>query len=197
MDQQRSSRPPAARAGDQAERLSRFLALVLRHKPDSIGITLDAAGFVEIAALASAIAAQPGWEWVSPAALRALAHQDARRYEIADERIRARYGHSVPIEAPGRAVLPPEWLYHGTAPEALSAIRREGLRPHGRQFVHLSATQQDALAVGGRHSSTPVAITVLARRAHAEGIAFYQAAPSIFLVREVLPQHLLVPDHNE
>lgn len=167
---------------------------MLRHKPESIGIALDPAGFVDIGALASAVAAQPGWEWVTPQALGAVAQQDARRYELAGERIRARYGHSVPIEAPGRPVLPPEWLYHGTGPETLSAIRREGLRPQGRQFVHLSATRQDALAVGGRHSSTPVAITVLARKAHAEGVGFYQAAPSIFLVREVPPQYLLVPD---
>lgn len=205
MDHSRASRPPAARstpgrpsrAGDQAERLSRFLALVLRHKPETIGITLDSAGFVEVEMLAKAIADQPAWQWVTAEAIRTAAQQDARRYEISADRIRARYGHSIPIETPGRSIVPPEWLYHGTSPDALEVIHREGLRPQGRQFVHLSATRQDALTVGARHSSAPVAITILARRANAEGIAFYQAAPSIFLVREVPPQYLLLPENDE
>ncbi|HEX9533341.1 MAG TPA: RNA 2'-phosphotransferase, partial [bacterium] len=60
----------------------------------------------------------------------------------------ARYGHSVPIATPGKAVVPPEWLYHSTAPGALDALRQQGLQPQGRQFVHLSVTRQDALTIG-------------------------------------------------
>lgn len=179
--------------GEGADRLSRFLALVLRHKPESIGITLDPSGFVEIEALAKAIAGQPGWSQASESAIRAAAAQDARRYEIDGTRIRARYGHSVPIEAPGTAVVPPEWLYHGTSPEALDVIRRDGLTPQGRQFVHLSATRQDALAVGRRHSPDAVVITVLARQAHDTGLQFYQASPAIYLAREISPNFLSVP----
>lgn len=179
--------------GEGADRLSRFLALVLRHKPESIGITLDPSGFVEIEALAKAIAGQPGWSQASESAIRAAAAQDARRYEIDGTRIRARYGHSVPIEAPGTAVVPPEWLYHGTSPEALDVIRRDGLTPQGRQFVHLSATRQDALAVGRRHSPDAVVVTVLARQAHDAGLQFYQASPAIYLAREISPNFLSVP----
>ena len=102
----------SARPDDRTERLSRFLALVLRHKPDSVGIALDSSGFAEIEELANAIAGQPGWTSVTEAAIRAVAAQDTRRYEITGKRIRARYGHSIPIETPGRPVIPPEWLYH-------------------------------------------------------------------------------------
>ncbi len=183
-------KPPRVQDHDRADRLSRFAALILRHKPETVGITLDTAGFVELDVLARAVAAQPGWGWVDEAELRALAARDPRRYEIAGTRIRARYGHSVAIEIPGTPVVPPEWLYHGTIPQALTQIRQEGLKHQDRQFVHLSTTRQDALAVGRRHSPEAVVVTVLARQAHEAGVTFYQAAPSLYLAREVPPEHL-------
>ena len=184
----------SARPDDRTERLSRFLALVLRHKPDSVGIALDPSGFVEIEELANAIAGQPGWTSVTEAAIRAVAQTDARRYEIADTRIRARYGHSIPIETPGTPVIPPEWLYHGTPPDVLDAIRNDGLKPVGRQFVHLSATRQDALTIGQRHSPGAIVVTVLARQAHEAGVQFYQASPAIYLARAIPVNHLSIPD---
>ncbi len=189
----RQPRGHTAGTGERGDRLGRFLALVLRHKPESIGITLDPSGFVEMETLAKAIAGQPGWSWASESTLRAAAEQDPRRYEIDGSRIRARYGHSIPVEAPGTPVVPPEWLYHGTSPETLDVIRRDGLTPQGRQFVHLSATRQDALAVGQRHSPDAVVVTVLARQAHDTGVQFYQASPAIFLAREIPPDFLSVP----
>ncbi len=177
----------------QGDRLSRFAALILRHKPETVGINLDSAGFVDVTALAQAMAAHPGWAWVDEARIRALAARDPRRYELDGTRIRARYGHSVAIETPGKPVVPPEWLYHGTTPEALDPIRSEGLRPRERQFVHLSTTRQDAMAVGNRHAADTVVVTVLARRAHEAGHAFYLAAPSIYLVKEIQPDYLQLP----
>lgn len=156
-------------------------------------MTLDPSGFADIDILVKAIADQPGWEWVTEQEVRVLALHDPRRYEIEETRIRARYGHSIPIEMPGRPVLPPEWLYHGTAPEAVDHIRTDGLKPVGRQYVHLSGTRQDAINIGKRHTEEVVVVTVLARQAHEAGIAFFQAAPSIYLVREVSPEYLSVP----
>jgi putative RNA 2'-phosphotransferase len=173
--------------------LGRFLALVLRHKPDSVGVTLDPSGFVDVAALSAALAAQPGWTWVTEDVIRAAAQHDARRYELDADRIRARYGHSIPIAAPGKTVLPPEWLYHGTVPETLEKLHHEGLQPQGRQFVHLSATRQDALAVGKRHGTEAAVVTVLARQAQEAGLEFYLASPSIYLVKAVPPAYLIIP----
>ncbi len=177
----------------QGERLSRFAALILRHKPETVGISLDLSGFVEIDVLARAVAAQTGWGWVDESKIRALALRDSRRYELDGNRIRARYGHSIAIEAPGVPVVPPEWLYHGTAPDTLDLIRVQGLKPQQRQFVHLSTSRQDALAVGSRHGGVTVVVTVLARRASEAGLTFYQASPSIYLVRGVQPEFLQVP----
>jgi len=175
------------------DRLSRFTALLLRHKPETVGISLDPSGYVEIEVLVRAMAAQPGWQWVDEGKIRALAARDTRRYELDGDRIRARYGHSIPIDAPGVPVVPPEWLYHGTAPGSLDLIRTYGLKPQHRQFVHLSISRQDALAVGSRHDPDAVVVTVLARRASEAGLVFYQASPSIYLVREIHPNYLQVP----
>lgn len=184
------SRRRPENVADRAERLSRFLALVLRHKPDSIGLALDPAGFVEIAALAQGMAGQPGWEWVTDHEIRAAAQRDPRRYEVEGDRIRARYGHTTLIETPGRPVRPPEWLYHGALPAAIQGIQDEGLKPQDRLFVHLSTTRQDAIAVGRRHGTEVQVITVLARAAAEAGIPFYEAGPTIYLVRAIPPEFL-------
>jgi len=189
----RPQRGSPVREGDRLERLGRFLALVLRHKPDSVGVTLDASRFVDVAALSAALAAQPGWTWVTDDVIRAAAQHDAKRYELDADRIRARYGHSIPIASPGKTVLPPEWLYHGTVPQALDTIQQEGLQPQGRQFVHLSVTRQEALAVGKRHGDLAAVVTVLARQAQEAGLEFYLASPSIYLVRAVPLEYLIIP----
>lgn len=194
MSMRSPRRSGAASAPDRDDRLSRFLALVLRHKPESVGIELDPAGFVDIEVLTAALAAQPGWSWVTPDAIRRLAQADDRRYGVTGNRIRARYGHTVPIEEPGAPVIPPEWLYFGAPPGALDQIRASGLHPQDRRFVHLSATRQDAAAVAARHSPEVAVITVLARRASESGVPFYQAAPGLYLTRAVPPPFLHLPD---
>lgn len=191
-------RPPrrgaSSDARDRDERLSRFLALVLRHKPESVGLALDLAGFVDIDTMVAALAAQPGWSWVNADAVRHLAQQDGRRYEIAENRIRARYGHTVPIDTPGTPVVPPEWLYYGVPPASLDQLRAEGLHPQERQFVHLSATRQDALAIAQRRDSDALVITILGRQASGAGVPFFQASSGIYLTRAIPPQFLLLPN---
>lgn len=193
MSMKSPRRPGAAPAADRDDRLSRFLALVLRHKPESVGVTLDAAGFVEIETLAGALAAQPGWSWVSAEVIRSLAAGDDRRYEVVGNRIRARYGHTAAITEPGAPATPPEWLYYGAPPEDLARIRAAGLLPHDRRFVHLSATRADAAAVAARHSPEVAVITVLARRAHESGVPFYLAAPGLYLSPAVPAAFLHLP----
>ncbi len=182
-------------SGDAARRvrLSRLVALVLRHRPEEVGLSLDEGGFVDVDALSQALASQPGWDSITANDLVALAQADARRYEVRDGRIRARYGHTVTIEQPGEPALPPEWLYGGTAPLEAARMADAGLRPAGRQHVHLSTTPQAALEVGRRHVPDAVVVVVFARRAAAAGIEFRRASPGLFLTGVVPPEFLLVP----
>lgn len=183
-----------ARESQRRVRLSRLLALVLRHRPDEVGLSLDAGGFAPLDDVARALAAQPGWESLTVADLIGVAEADPRRYEVRDGRIRARYGHTVTVEQPGEPALPPEWLYLGASPAAADEIRTAGLRPQTRQHVHLSTTPGLARDVGQRHTPDAVVVVVFARQAHAAGMEFRRAGPTLYLTRSLSPEFLLLPD---
>jgi putative RNA 2'-phosphotransferase len=174
-------------------RLSRLLALVLRHRPGEVGLTLDAGGFAPVDVVAQALATQRGWETLTSADLLALVAADPRRYEVRGGRIRARYGHTIQVEEPGEPAMPPEWLYYGAAPNALAPIGADGLRPTDRQHVHMSTMPGAALEVGRRHAPDAVVVVVLARTAHAAGIVFRRAGQGLFLTDHVPPAFLLLP----
>lgn len=180
--------PPARLA-----RLSRLVALVLRHRPEEVGLSLDAGGYADLEALAAALAAQPGWEMLSANDLTALAAADPRRYEVRDGRIRARYGHTVRLEAPGEPTLPPEWLYIGMDRAELPVVRTSGLRPSGRQLVHLSATPLVAQEVARRRAADVAIVVVFARRAAEAGVEFRRAAAGLYLAARVPVEFLQMP----
>lgn len=190
MSARSGSRPGAS---TRLTRLSRLVALVLRHRPEEVGLSLDAGGYAPLDRLAQALATQPGWESISPDDLLALARADSRRYEVRDGRIRARYGHTVSVEEPGEPAFPPEWLYIGIAPDALEEIASLGLRPAGRQYVHLSSTPLAALEVGRRHAPDAVVVVVFARRASDAGVVFRRAGAGLFLTGAIPREFLLLP----
>lgn len=169
------------------------MALVLRHRPDEVGVSLDAGGYADLERLAVALATQPGWESLSSRDLVALAQGDPRRYEISGGRIRARYGHTVGVEEPGEPARPPEWLYFGVDPARIPELAAGGLRPSGRQHVHLSTVPQAAREVGRRHAPDAVVIVVFARRAAEAGTVFRRAGAGLFLTDLVPVEFLLWP----
>ena len=163
---------------------SKLLAYVLRHQPESVGLTLDAAGWVPIDTLLAALAAHG----VDRDLLdRVVAGTDKVRFEVADGRIRAAQGHSVPVDLGLDPVVPPPVLFHGTATRYLAGIRAHGLRPGRRRHVHLSADEATALRVGARHGK-PVVLRIDAAGLHAAGHPFYLAANGVWLTDHVSPQ---------
>jgi putative RNA 2'-phosphotransferase len=164
---------------------SRFLSYVLRHRPESIGITLDGAGWVAIDALLAA-AARHGHvisrEWLG----EVINAPGKRRFEVRDGRIRAAQGHSVPVDLGLEPVPPPPVLYHGTVPRFLPGILAEGLSPGKRRHVHLSADTGAAAAVGARRGR-PVILQVNAAAMHEAGHEFVRAANGVWLTARVPP----------
>lgn len=139
----------------------KFISLVLRHRPDAIGLTLDAAGWAEIDAL---IRLSQGHRPLTRALIEAVvASNDKQRFAISEDglRIRARQGHSIEVALGLTPLQPPEELFHGTATRCLASIRREGLDKRTRRHVHLSADAQTAANVGARHG-TPVVLRIRA-----------------------------------
>lgn len=165
----------------QAHNLSKFLSLVLRHQPDTIGITLDEHGWTEVALLLPRLAAHKFA--ISLADLEyVVATNNKQRFAFSDDhtRIRASQGHSVDVELGYVAQSPPRVLYHGTATRHLAAIRVEGLKKGSRHHVHLSADQATARTVGSRHGK-PVVLTIDAAAMAAQGHPFYQSANGVWL----------------
>jgi putative RNA 2'-phosphotransferase len=177
---------------EERVRLSKMLALMLRHQPEKFGLALDAEGFTPLAAVLAALRRERRWAGVTEADVRdVVASSDKQRYEIDGERIRARYGHSVEGKVEHEPVEPPEVLYHGTSPEAVARIRAEGLRSMRRQYVHLSTSVEQARAVGARHSRTPVILTVRAREAWTAGVRFYLPEARLYMADAVPPKFII------
>ena len=180
---------------ERSLRLSRMVAHALRHRPELYGLELDGEGWVEIETLAGALAGRgPEWSDLSCREIRDMAAAAAKqRYEIRGDRIRARYGHSLPEKIEGVPAVPPGLLYHGTTPEALPRIRSAGLKPMRRHYVHLSPDPETARVVGGRRSETPVIIEVRAGLAHADGLTFYRGNDQVWLSDAIPARYLRLP----
>ncbi len=177
-----------------AERFSRWMAYVLRHNPVRYGLAPDRHGYVDFEEFLSI--ARRRYPRVTPERLRELIELGgAGRFEIAGNRLRARYGHSIAVEPAGPPVEPPPQLYHGIEAARAAAVLAEGLKPVDRQMLHLSGTLEEALAIIGRKTEQPVLLRIDAARAHAAGIPFYQegkvflalSVPAPFLSREPFP----------
>jgi putative RNA 2'-phosphotransferase len=163
---------------------SRFLSLVLRHRPDLIGLPLDDAGWAEIDAL---VRLSQGHRPLTRALIETVvATSDKQRFAISADglRIRANQGHSIAVDLALEMVAPPAHLYHGTAARFVEAIRREGLSRRSRHHVHLSADVETATRVGARHGK-PVVLIVRAAEMAAAGHVFHRSANGVWLTDAV------------
>jgi len=165
---------------------SKFLSYVLRHKPESIGITLDENGWVEVPVLLKASNAVG--KNISMELLEEIVESnDKRRFAFNEtkDRIRASQGHSVKnIDLALEEIKPPEILYHGTVEKYLTAIEQSGLQKMNRQYVHLSATKDTATSVGSRRGK-PIILEVEALNMYRAGHKFYLSANSVWLTDNV------------
>jgi putative RNA 2'-phosphotransferase len=177
---------------DKYDKQSKFLSLILRHKPETIGLTLEEGGWVAVAALLEAM--RRHGRALGLAELKELvATNDKRRFAFSDDglRIRASQGHSVEVELGYEPTEPPEELYHGTAEGSVEAILREGIARRKRHAVHLSERTDTAAMVGNRHGRA-VVLAVAAGRMHRDGLAFYRSANGVWLTDAVPAEYLSV-----
>lgn len=180
-------------SGSRRRRLSKFVSGALRHFPDDAGIELDDAGWTPFDDLAAAVASK--YDWASADQLEAVVATDPKgRFERSqrngDQLVRAAYGHSVDVDLDGTDGPVPDTLYHGTAPRNLDAILSEGLRPMGRQQVHLSGSVADAREVGARHADDPVVLEIDAAAMLADGLDVVKRGQSTYTTDRVSPAYL-------
>ena len=177
-------------SGDRRRRLSKFLSGALRHFPDDAGLELDDRGWADFDDLAAA--ATRKYRWADSEHVEAVVETDPKgRFQREGDRIRAAYGHSVDVSLEHEGDDVPDRLYHGTAPENAAAIRAEGLRPMGRQEVHLSETPAEAREVGRRHAPDPVVFEVDVRGMVEDGRRVTRRGEGVYAADEVPPKYLV------
>ncbi len=178
----------------RAIRISKLLSLGLRHDPSALGVTLDAAGWADVAAVLSGLAARH--EPVTQAELEEIvASSDKQRFALSADgtHIRANQGHSVDVDLGLPRRVPPEILFHGTVVRFLAPIWREGLLRGARTHVHLSSDVEMALIVAQRRSGEIAILRVRARAMHEAGHAFFVSQNGVWLTERVPPEFLDLP----
>lgn len=170
-------------------KLGKFLSLVLRHKPEVIGIQLDPQGWVEVNQLL--IQCRTYGKPIDRITLEAIvATNNKKRYMISEDgkRIRASQGHSVPIALDYEPITPPAHLFHGTAERFLESILTQGLLKQQRHHVHLSGDLETASQVGRRHGKL-VILTIDSGQMHRDGHHFYKTPNGVWLTEHVPVQY--------
>lgn len=173
-------------------RVSKLMSKVLRHAPESVGLTLEPGGWVPVAELLAGLA-RAGTRLTREELDEVVRLCDKQRFAIDPDgqKIRANQGHSTAVEVEFEEVEPPAELFHGTADANLPSILRDGLLKGKRHHVHLSLDTETATRVGRRHGA-PVVLVVDAARMRADGHLFHRSANGVWLVEHVPPQYLRV-----
>jgi len=173
---------------------SKFLSLVLRHRPETVGIVLDENGWVDVDALLDACRLK-GRGMTREELDEVVRTNDKKRFAFSPDgqRIRANQGHSVEIDLDLTPQTPPDVLYHGTTDRFLQSILKQGLQKRKRHHVHLSRDPATATTVGGRRGK-PVVLRIDAARMQADGFTFYCSANNVWLTDEVPATYLTQPE---
>ena len=170
-------------------KISKFISLILRHKPEIIGITLDEHGWADVRQLIAGIS--PKFPIDMQTLEKVVATDEKQRYAFNEDKtkIRANQGHSIPVDVELEEMEPPEILWHGTGERYVESIKSSGILPQSRLYVHLSADEQTALRVGMRHG-TPFVFEVNAGQMHRDGYRFFVSKNGVWLAEAIPPQYL-------
>ena len=163
------------------DKLSIFISLILRHKPETIGIKLDDYGYADVNELIEK--KNNTGRNINIEILEQIVKEDNKqRYSFNDDRskIRANQGHSINVNVELRELEPPKYLYHGTATRFLDNIKNEGIIKQSRLYVHLSRDIDIAVKVGKRHG-TPVILKINTGKMYENGYKFYLSENNVWL----------------
>ena len=172
-------------------KLSKYMSLILRHAPETIGISLDEHGWANVQELIKGISRT---QHLTMEMLEEIVATDEKtRYSFNEDKtmIRANQGHSIPVDLELDEVTPPMFLYHGTGEKFVDSIKKQGLLPQARQYVHLSENYATAVSVGKRHGR-PFVFTVNAEEMWKAGYKFYLSVNGVWLTKAV-PREFMTP----
>ena len=176
---------------DDYRHLSKFISLILRHKPEVIGIKLDNFGWANVEDLIIGIK-NSGKDINLDILTQIVLNDDKRRYSFNEDKtlIRANQGHSIQVDVNLDEKVPPNVLYHGTGQKSVSSIKHQGIMPMTRLYVHLSSDIDTAIKVGKRHGN-PYVFTIDTKTMFNDGIKFYLSENGIWLTKYVDSKYLI------
>jgi len=166
---------------------SKFLSLILRHKPEAGGITLDKNGWASVFSLLNACNIKIGQ------LDKIVSENNKGRFEYDEKKtkIRARQGHSIKVDVGLSEQIPPEFLYHGTKYSNLSSIKDSGLLKMNRLHVHLSIDKNTAIEVAKRRSGKSVVLKIDALKMQKDGYSFFLSNNNVWLTDSVPSKYIL------
>jgi len=172
---------------DEKIRLSKYVSFLLRHNPEDL--EMDGDGFVDLDELVSKVKRR--YPTVDRNLLIKMVDESERkRFEIMENKIRALYGHTVPVHIHFKEDKQIMWLYHGTTPQASKEILEKGLKPMRRRWVHLSPTDEIAREVGKRRTKSPVVLVIDASEARSSGIKYFRATDKVYVCKHVPAKYI-------
>ena len=176
------------------DNISRYISLILRHKPEVIGISLDEHGWANVDELIEGIS-KTEKEFNMETLEEIVRTDNKQRYSFNEDKtlIRANQGHSMPVDVDLAEVKPPEFLYHGTGEKYVESIKEQGLIPKSRLYVHLSEDIETAEDVGKRHGK-PVIYIVKSGEMYRDGYVFYKSVNEVWLTKEVPVKYLMIKE---
>ena len=168
------------------ERVSKFISLVLRHKPQEANLVLDKYGYAKVTELVAGVKKKYP-EFNKDILIKIVETDEKQRYSFNDngKLIRANQGHSFPVDLGLEAQQPPLLLFHGTSTKYLDSIMEKGIISKSRQYVHLSKDVDTAHTVGLRHGAGTVILVVSAEQMWKDGYKFFLSDNGVWLVDEV------------
>jgi len=168
--------------------ISKFLSLILRHKPEEIGLNLDENGWASIDELLSKSTQKFSFDELD----YVVKNNSKQRFSFSEDltKIRANQGHSIEVDLKLEPQTPPDTLYHGTALKNIESIKKHGLLKQQRQFVHLSADYDTAYKVGMRYGK-PVVLQIDSGKMFNEGIQFFRSENGVWLTEYIEAKFIL------
>lgn len=171
--------------------ISKYISLILRHKPETIGIGLDEHGWADVDDLIKGVSRNYNLDMQL---LKKIVSEDEKQRYLFNEDmtlIRANQGHSIPVDVELAKRVPPDILWHGTGKKYVESIERIGLIPKSRLYVHLSNDYETARKVGSRHG-IPIIFEVNAKKMQSDGFDFFQSVNGVWLCKQVPVEYIKV-----
>ncbi|MFB0561820.1 MAG: RNA 2'-phosphotransferase [Candidatus Lokiarchaeia archaeon] len=171
---------------DLRVKVSRYMSYLLRHNPGTL--KMDNYGFVDLEEFLKKL--KERFQIDEKLLFEIVEKSERKRFEIIGNKIRALYGHSIPVKLELDEDKVKEVFYHGTTPDAASKILKIGLKPMKRRWVHFSPTIEIAREVGLRRTRNPVILEINAEAARKNGAKFYKATDKVYLCNNVEPRYI-------